>query len=177
MPRLPYKPSDVAEPADVVAAIRARRGGRLLHLDRMLLYSPAFARGWNALLGEVRGGLSLPAKLRELAICTVAVLSEAAYEFHHHAPLLLRAGGTPAQVDALRQLGADAPAAGPFDATELAVVRFTHQLTRKARIDDAAFAAVRAVLPDEQVVELVGVVAAYNMVSRFLVALDIQPEA
>jgi len=38
------------------------------------------------------------------------------------------------------------------------------------------YAAVKAGLPDEQqIVELVGVIAAYNMVSRFLVALDIHP--
>jgi alkylhydroperoxidase family enzyme len=36
---------------------------------------------------------------------------------------------------------------------------------------------VRAVLPGEQqVVELVGLIAAYNMVSRFLVALGVEPE-
>jgi alkylhydroperoxidase family enzyme len=36
---------------------------------------------------------------------------------------------------------------------------------------------VRATLPDhQQVVELVGVIAAYNMVSRFLVALGVEPE-
>jgi alkylhydroperoxidase family enzyme len=36
---------------------------------------------------------------------------------------------------------------------------------------------VRAVLPEpRQQVELVGTIAAYNMVSRFLVALNVEPE-
>lgn len=52
MPRIPYADVDAA-PQEVVAPIRARRGGVLLHLDRMLLHSPAYARGWNALLGMV----------------------------------------------------------------------------------------------------------------------------
>jgi alkylhydroperoxidase family enzyme len=38
------------------------------------------------------------------------------------------------------------------------------------------FAAVHAALGDRQTVELVGTIATYNMVSRFLVALRITPE-
>jgi hypothetical protein len=33
------------------------------------------------------------------------------------------------------------------------------------------------VLPDEQVVELIGTIAGYNMVSRFVVATGLDPEA
>ena len=47
MPRLPYKPHDDAGPEEVVAPIRARRGGTLLNLDRQLLHSPPLALGWN----------------------------------------------------------------------------------------------------------------------------------
>ena len=49
-------------------------------------------------------------------------------------------------------------------------------MTRKVRVDDATFAAVRESLGEQQTVELVGVIAAYNMVSRFLVALGVDPE-
>ncbi|WP_333659586.1 hypothetical protein [Meiothermus cerbereus] len=50
-------------------------------------------------------------------------------------------------------------------------------MTRAVRVGDETFRAVQSALPDAtQVVELVGVIAAYNMVSRFLVALDILPE-
>ncbi len=64
MSRIPYKPSDLAEPTELVAAIRARRGGQLLNLDRMLLHSPSLASGWNGFLKAVRGELSLDARLR-----------------------------------------------------------------------------------------------------------------
>ena len=47
MPRIPYLPADIAEPAELVAAIRKRRGGELINLDRLLLYSPPVAAGWN----------------------------------------------------------------------------------------------------------------------------------
>ncbi|HVL55319.1 MAG TPA: carboxymuconolactone decarboxylase family protein, partial [Burkholderiaceae bacterium] len=59
MPRIPYVPADIAEPRVIVDAVRARRGGTLLELDRMLLRSPPLAAGWNAMLGAVRRELSL----------------------------------------------------------------------------------------------------------------------
>jgi len=176
VPRVPYVPEGVSEPADLVAAVRARRGGALLHLDRMLLHSPPLARGWNAYLAAIRGGLSLDARLRELAVCAIGLLNGAPYELHHHAPELLAAGGTAAQLDALRRAGGTAEAGGPFDARERAVLRLTAEMTREVAVGDETFAEVRRLLGERETVELVAVVAAYNMVSRFLVALGIEPE-
>ncbi len=177
MPRIPYTPSDLSEPKEIVDAIRTRRGGNLLNLDRMLLQSPAFAKGWNAFLGEVRTGLALPPKLRELAMCVVAVLNGAEYEFHHHAPELVKAGGTKQQVEALRHPERCAHDELLFDAHERAAIQLTIAMTRNVQVSDATFVAVRSTLKNDQhVVELTGVIAAYNMVSRFLVALGIEPE-
>ena len=176
-PRIPYKPHDDAGPPEVVEPIRARRGGTLLNLDRQLLHSPPLALGWNALLRAVRTQLTLPDKLRELAICAVATLNDAEYEFHHHAPVLLQAGGTEAQVDALRDIDAALQREDLFDAAERAVLRLTLESTRQVAVSDATFHAARAALPnDQQAVELVAVIAAYNMVSRVIVTLGIGPE-
>ena len=38
---IPYQPQDITEPKEIVDAVRARRGGTLMNLDRMLLNSPA----------------------------------------------------------------------------------------------------------------------------------------
>ncbi|HEV3484638.1 MAG TPA: carboxymuconolactone decarboxylase family protein [Vicinamibacterales bacterium] len=174
MPRIPYVPSDLAEPKAIVDAVRARRGGKLLELDRMLLHSPPLAAGWNGMLGAVRQQLSLSPKLRELAILAVAVVNGAEYEFRQHAPEFLKAGGTQAQVDALQDPDCALLDEALFDAAERAVLALTIEMTRTVRVADATFDAARRALPREQhVVELVGTVAAYNMVSRFLVALGV----
>ena len=177
MPRVAYQPADLAEPADLVSAIRARRGGRLLHLDRMLLHSPSLAAGWNAYLKAVRGDLSLDPRLRELAICAVAALNGADYEFHHHAPEFLHAGGSAEQAEALRTPDHAAQDTVLFGPQERAVLRLTIEMTRQVAVDDDTFVAAHAGLGDRNTVELVAVVAAYNMVSRFLVALGITEEA
>jgi alkylhydroperoxidase family enzyme len=175
MPRLPYLPADLAEPADLVAAIRKRRGGALIELDRQLLYSPPVARGWNALLGAVRGELSLSPKLRELAMCAVAVLNRAEYEFVHHAPEFIKAGGSQAQADALRDIDQAAADGRLFDAVEQATLRLSIEMTRHVKVADKTFESVRQALPDQRAVfELVATIAAYNMVSRVLVALEVE---
>ena len=177
MPRIPYKTDDDLGPEEIVAPIRARRRGRLLNLDRMLLHSPPYARGWNSLLGAVRNELSVSPKLREIAICGVAVLNGAEYEFHHHLPEFLKAGGTETQAQALQHFAAAAGDTASFDAAERAVIQLTIEMTRNVQVSDATFEKVKAALPGErQVVELVGVVVTYNMVSRFLVALGVEPE-
>jgi alkylhydroperoxidase family enzyme len=176
MPRIAYQPENLAEPAALVDAIRARRGGRLLHLDRMLLHSPPLAAGWNGYLKAVRTELVLEPRLRELAMCVVASLNGAHYEFHHHAPEFLRAGGSVQQVEALREPEQALQQAGLFDDTALAALRLTIEMTRQVAVGDGTFAAVHAALGDRETVELVGVIATYNMVSRFLVALGIEPE-
>lgn len=177
MSRIPHAAPAPEAPRELVDAILARRGGHLLNLDRMLLRSPAFARGWNAFLGEVRNNLDLSPRLRELAICLVAVLNGADYEYLHHAPEFVRAGGTARQLAALRDIERGIVEPAPFDACERAVIRLTLEMTRDVRTSDATFAAAVDALGDHQhVVELVGVIATYNMVSRFLLALQIEPE-
>jgi len=173
MPRIPYKTDAEAGPPDLVAAIRKRRGGRLGALDRLLLYSPPFATGWNEMMGRVRNELEVPMPLRELAMCAVAVLNRAEYELHHHGPIFLAQGGTQAQLDALRRLPAVDEA--PFDPTQRAVLRLALEMTRDVEVADATFsAAQRALGDDRHLFELIGVIAAYNMVSRILVAVGVR---
>jgi alkylhydroperoxidase family enzyme len=176
MPRIPYKPTNIAEPHELIDSIRARRGGHLLNLDRMLLHSPAFAKGWNTFFHAVRSELSLSPKLRELAICTVAMSTGAEYEFSHHSPELLKAGGTTTQVEALHRLESSRHDSSIFDAAERAVIQLAIEMTRYIAVSDSTFSAVKSLLDDQQLVELVGAIATYNMVSRFLLALGIEPE-
>ena len=175
--RIPAIADTQLAPLDVVAAIRHRRGGSLLNLDRMLLNSPAYAVGWNGFFGAVRNSLSLDARLRELAICAVAMLTRAEYEYCQHAPEFLMAGGSQAQLDALGDVKAAMEDCPLFSAVERATLSLAQEMTLQVQVSEACFAALKTVLPDpQQRVELVGVIAAYNMVARFLEALLVAPE-
>jgi alkylhydroperoxidase family enzyme len=175
---IPNRSIDDYEPAELLAQIRARRGAAgLLNLDRILLHSPPLAEGWNKLIGNLRRDLQLPPKLRELAICTVAILNRADYELHHHMPLWIKTGASPEQVAALGRLEENQQLA-EFDAAERAIIRLTIEMTRHVTVQQVILGAARAAVgSDRELVELIAIIAAYNMVSRFLVAAGVEIES
>ena len=179
--RIPdWTPTLKAQPQDLVEAIKQRRGGALLNLDKALLWSEPLARGWNVYLKAVRTELPTSRKLRELGICTVALLTGADYEYHHHAPDFLAAGGTQAELDALKAALMDNPRAPALSTTlgavEKIVVQYAAQMTLDVKVSDDVFAALRHHLDTTQIVELTSAIATYNMVARFLVALGVTAE-
>jgi AhpD family alkylhydroperoxidase len=159
--------------AELLRAMRARRGGPLLNLDRQLLHSAPLARGWNGLMGALRGQMQLDGALRELVILRVAVLNRAPYEFAQHAPVARAEGLSQAQVDAV----ASWPQSTLFDARARDVLAYADAMTLQVQVPQARFDAVRAHLSDRELVELTATVAGYNMVSRFLEALQIELES
>ena len=180
--RIPdWTPEAKPQPAELVNAILARRGGQLINLDKALLWSEPLARGWNTYLKAVRTELPTSRKLRELGICTVALLTGARYEYHHHAPDFLAAGGTQAELDALDRVVAGDARRSAADAAlgeiEQLVIRYAAQMTRDVQVEDALFDALKTHFDTTQLVELTAAIATYNMVARFLVALGVRPEA
>ena len=180
--RIPdWTPSLKAQPEALVQAITERRGGTLLNLDRALLWSEPLARGWNVYLKAVRTELPTSRKLRELGICTVALLTGASYEYHHHAPDFLAAGGTQAELDALRAICESNPRLRQSNhglgAIESIVVQYAAQMTLDVKVTDELFAQLKQHFDTTQIVELTSAIATYNMVARFLVALGVSPEA
>jgi alkylhydroperoxidase family enzyme len=177
MPNIPYQDDYDLDAEPVVAAIRERRGGRLLNLDRMLLHNHRIAAGWGALMGPIRTSPNIAHRHRELAICAVARLNGADYEFNHHRQPWLDNGGTQAQLDALDDVAAASTDAALFDAAERAVLALALDSTRDIRIGEATLEALHIHFPEPVAFfELVMVVASYNMVSRVLVGLEIEPE-
>jgi alkylhydroperoxidase family enzyme len=179
--RLPdWTPERKPQPQALVDAIKARRGGTLINLDKALLWSEPLARGWNTYLRAVRTELPTSRKLRELGICTVALLTAAHYEYHHHAPDFLAAGGSQAQLDALqafvRQDPRGIPDAAVLDELDRLVIRYATQMTLDVQVSDEVFDALRRHFDETGLVELTSAIATYNMVARFLVALQITPE-
>lgn len=177
--RIPdWTPERKPQPQDLVQAILERRGGELLNLDRALLWSEPLARGWNTYLKAVRTGLGASRRLREIGICTVALVTGAHYEYHHHAPDFLAAGGQQASLDALQafvKAGAQGQPQGLPD-DEALVTRYAAQMTRDVKVDDALFARMKERFDTTELVEITAAIATYNMVARFLVALGVSPE-
>lgn len=176
MARIAYLPSDLTEPRDVIEAIRARRGGDLLQVDRLLLHSPRLAAGWNAWVGAVRTPALVSSFLKELATCAVAFLNDAEFEIVRHSPAFLREGGSQSQLEALRDVETAARDAKLFDASQRAVLSLAYEMTRKIRVRAETFARVADALGnnDQAILELIAIIGTYNGWNRVLVALEVE---
>jgi alkylhydroperoxidase family enzyme len=171
MARISYPDLDRPEIAPLAARIKAERGGKLLNLYRMLLHSPPVAEGWLAFLTAIRQKCSFSARIRELVIMRIAVLNAAEYEFQAHLPFAREEGVSEAQVEALRTGDP-----GRFDERERAALAYAEAMTRTIRVPDELFAAVRRHFAEREIVELTATIGAYNLVSRFLEALQVDHE-
>jgi alkylhydroperoxidase family enzyme len=60
-----------------------------------------------------------------------------------------------------------------FDARERAALAYSESMTRAIRVPQAIFAEVRQYFNEREMVELTATIGAYNMVSRFLEALQV----
>lgn len=171
MARVPYP--DDRDPA--VAALKAQivaERGKLPNLYRMLLNSPPVAQGWLNFLTAIRQQCALNGKVRELTILRIAVINKAEVEFTSHIAFALKEGLTQRQIDALR--GGETQAG--FDELERAVLAYTDSMTRDVHVPDAVFDPVRRLFNPREITELTATIAAYNLVSRFLEALQVDPE-
>jgi alkylhydroperoxidase family enzyme len=171
--RIPsWTPESAPRDAALLEAILKRRGGKFINLDLALLWSEPLARGWNAHLGAVRREFAVPPRLKELAICTVARITGAEYEFTHHWPEYVKAGGR----DELRPRLDDPDRAAKdrdFSDDERRAIRYAIAMTRTVTVPDDLFAELRGRFDTTELVELTAAIATYNMVARFLVALQV----
>lgn len=173
MARLPYKDQhDLPDEYKYLFDNLSREGGRVGNLFRTLAYNPRLLHQFMRLGSDLRSRTALDPKLRELAILTVGRLTQAVYEYAHHVEIGKRAGVTSAQIEAL-PVWERHPA---FSDQERAVIRYTEEVTQHVRPSDAAYAAVAAFLPPDQIVELALNVAFYNCVVRFLEPLQVDLE-
>lgn len=181
--RVPYAPTEppTEEAQPIYKRIAERRKPRpLIPLDLALLHNPQVADGWNSFIGAIRTQTSLPEGLKELAISRIAVLNHAVHEWDVHAGLARKAGVSPEVLQTVFDLpvtrhgGVEREGLLAFSESEYAVLCYTDQMTVGVKVEESVANMVKQCLGDDkQVVELTATIAAYNCVSRFLVALDV----
>jgi alkylhydroperoxidase family enzyme len=84
----------------------------------------------------------------------------------------LKEGLTPEQVTDI----ADWQASKLFNEQQRALLAYTDAMTREIEVPDTVFAEVRKHFSERQTVELTLLIGAYNMLTRFLKALKVDPE-
>jgi len=165
--------NDALQHSDLIRKIKGARGGRLINIYRLMMHSPSLASAWFDLNQAVRYGTEIDGQSREIAVIRVALLNDVEYVLRAHGPAYaLKEGLTPAQVEAL----GDWQASHLFSGKQRALLAYTDAMTRATDVPDAVFDDVRSHFTERQTVELTLLIGAYNMLTRFLKALKVDPE-
>jgi len=145
----------------------------LLDLYKVLLHSPAVMEGWLSFFTAIRQKTKLDGRCREFAILRVAILNGADYEYRAHVPFAQKEGASAAQIAALKawQLS---PLFGP---AERAALAYTDAMTKEIQVADELYAEVEKHFDAQELVELTATIAGYNLVSRFLEAMQVHRQA
>ncbi|HLW59218.1 MAG TPA: carboxymuconolactone decarboxylase family protein [bacterium] len=174
MARVPYLDREDLPPGDreIYDDLVATRGS-VLNLFRVLAHTPLLLRRLLGYSSALRNDLSLSAPLRELAIITVGRICGASYEYTHHWNSARRLGIPREKLEALEAYPRDPQ----FSAEERAVLRYSEEATRAVRVGEETFDALRKFLTTRQIMELVQVVAYYNMIVRILEPVGVALES
>lgn len=174
MARVPLiEETEHPELAESITKIKGARGGRLINIYRLMLHSPALANAWFELNQAVRYGTEIDGQCRELAVIRVAILNDVDYVQQAHGPAYaLKEGLTPEQVSAI----ANWQPSKLFSDSQRALLDYTDAMTRFIDVPDAVFAELKRHFSERQIVELTMLIGAYNMLTRFLKALRVDPE-
>lgn len=189
LPYAPINPVPSSSPSTQASykQLSARRAPQPLQaLDLTLLHAPPVASGWSSFLGSIRTQTSLSPDIREICICRVAALNGAEYEWEHHAPILqqegklgdramkeVRTGILPHEQDGAELHHHENQENLGLNERQWAVLNYTDAMTLKIKVPDPIFTGLRQWFNEREIVEITATIAAYNCVSRFLVALDV----
>jgi 4-carboxymuconolactone decarboxylase len=167
-PRLPALSLEslTSEQQALVAAIETGPRGRFSNQGPFAVYlhAPAYGLLAQQLGGYLRFKTSLPPRLSEFAILCTGSHWRAQFEWHAHAPIAAQQGVKEATIRALK--AGRVPSSAPRD--ERAIYAFVKELYATRRVSNDTYARVRKLLGDAGVVELVGILGYYALISMTL---------
>jgi alkylhydroperoxidase family enzyme len=131
---------------------------------------PELARAFNSFNGHILFGSTITPRTRELLVLRVASRRDAEYEWVQHVVLAADAGIDADEVARVRQ-GPDAPGWDPLDA---ALLRAADELVDEAKISDATWAVLAAQLDEQQLLDVIFTVGAYDLLAMLFRSVGVE---
>src|SRR6202046_1051435 len=130
----------------------------------VFLHAPVYGALAQKLGGHLRFNTSVPPRLSEFAILCTGQFWKAQYEWYAHSTIAAKQG---VKESTIRDLKAGrAPKSAPRD--EMAIYAFIKELYATRRVSNATYARVHKILGDAGIVELVGILGYYVLISMTL---------
>jgi alkylhydroperoxidase family enzyme len=174
MSRVPYPTREEYPKAYLAAYDRmlAERGNPAPNIFVALANMPNLLDPLLSFTAEMRQGAAIEARLRELSIVTVGLVTKCSYEFEHHWNSALKAGLRRAQLEQL----ADFETSAEFDDCERAIIRYAREATLAIEVTDKTWNDLRQHLSMREAMDIMMAVAWYNAVVRMLIPMRIEKE-
>ena len=158
--------------APVFARLKARWGA-VLHLYRVLGWSPTLVRAWGAFAWSLRFEVQASRRLRELMVIQIAQQLGARYEFEHHRHMAQDEGISDAQVAALPGWRSTLSL---FDADERLMLQLADELALGSGASAETMASMKARFSNSDLMEILVTGAYYCAVARVVNSLDLDLE-
>ena len=134
------------------------------------LYSTRTVEAHNAINRYLRHEAGFDAKVREVAILTVAREMDSRFEWAAHEPEALKVGVAPEVVDAIKYR----KSTQGLSELDAAIIEFGRQAVGEHKVTTEAFARVKALFEPAKLVDLVLLMGNYAGTAVLLAAFDMQ---
>jgi 4-carboxymuconolactone decarboxylase len=151
-----------------------QRWGAVLHLYRVLGWSPPLVKAWGAFAWSLRFEVQASRKLRELLVIHIAQQLGARYEYGHHMQMALDEGISQAQIAALPRWKESE--SGLFAPDEQLMLQLGDELALSPGASAGTMAALKARFSHRDLMEILVTGAYYCAVARVVNSLDLQLE-
>jgi 4-carboxymuconolactone decarboxylase len=155
------------------AFIQSRGGRPNAGPYALLAHMPEIAQRLEALRTYIRGEESVPQKLQELVMLTVAREMDCAFIWYAHAAAARQAGVRDDIVDCLR----DRQALPALDPAEQTVVQFARELLQHRRVGQATFEAATKQFGQRGTMTLTNLVACYAVLAYNMNTYELEAPA
>lgn len=156
-PRHPLPPRDPSRPKG-------------LNVLGLFAHHPALATAFHTFNGHILFASTLTPRQRELLVLRVAAVRAATYEWTQHVVLAGDAGIDADEIERIRQ----GPASEGWSDLERGLLAAADELVADARIGDATWATLAAQLGEQQLLDVVFTVGAYDALAMVLRSFDVE---
>ncbi len=139
----------------------------------VLARHPELTTAFHTFNGHILFSTTLTPRQRELLVLRVAAVRRAEYEWTQHVVLAGDAGVTPEEIRRI----AEGPEAEGWSPLDRAFVSAVDELLRDARIDDPTWVALAGELDEQQLMDVVFTVGAYDLIAMAFRTFGVELDA